>query len=169
MTLFAFVSSLAVFSSFVFFGVEPTRGSWCQGHRFENTWNKRVALCLGAIPLWSFLRSFSAFQGPSMIIKCHLYLPFEEHEMTITCKNKISRKCPSTSNKHVLMSASPTSQFQFQYGNLCFQSIYIYMYDRPLGLIWTPPLAFILYHPFCRTLIFSFSFQTPDPGPSETF
>ena len=39
--------------------------------------------------------------------------------------------------------------------------IYIYMYDRPLGLIWTPPLAFILYHPFCRTLIFSFSFQAP--------
>lgn len=52
--------------------------------------------------------------------------------MTITCKNKIYRKCPSTSNKHVLicapMSASPTSQFQFQYGNLCFQYTHIYIY-----------------------------------------
>ena len=39
--------------------------------------------------------------------------------------------------------------------------VYMCMYDRPLGLIWTPPLTFILYHPFCRTLIFSFSFQAP--------
>lgn len=139
MTLLAFASSLVAFSSFVFFGVEPTRGSWCQGHRLENTWNKRVALCLGAIPLWSFLHSFSAFQGSSMIIKCHLCLPFEEHEMTITCKNKISRKCPSTSNKHVLicapMSASPTSKFQFQYGNLCFQYTHIYIYFYPWGTV----------------------------------
>ena len=33
------------------------------------------------------------------------------------------------------------------------------MYDRPLGPIWTPPLAFIVYYLLCRTLIYFFSFS----------
>ena len=131
MTLFAFASSLVVFSSFVFSASNRHAAVGARDIGLRTLGTKELLCAWVQYHFGAFLRSFSAFQGSSMIIKCHLCLPFEEHEMTITCKNKISRKCPSTSNKHVLicapMSASPTSKFQFQYGNLCFQYTHIYI------------------------------------------
>ena len=87
------------------------------------------------------------------------------YEGKYVCNLKCFIEHQSSQNVYHMLLLGPSGHCLTRFfSSLCTNSTkqhYYTMYDRPLGLIWTPPLAFFLCHPFCRTLIFSFSFQAP--------